>query len=98
MAEAGQLPELKRILVSDGERVVMEKDLGSALEALFGKGGTGARPVKPTGDAGEWSNEELITEANDYYDAILDSMGKNWTAFGENFERLGEVLDQLSEG
>ncbi len=98
MAETGQLPELKRILVSDGERVVMEKDLDSALEALFGRGGTGARPVKPMGAAEEWSTEELIAGANDYYDAILDSMGKNWTAFGENFERLGEVLDRLSEG
>ncbi|RZN34578.1 MAG: UPF0182 family protein [Methanosarcinales archaeon] len=97
LAEAGQLPELKRILVSDGERVVMEKDLDSALDALFGKGGTRTRPVK-TGEDGEpWSTEELITEANNYYDAILDSMGTNWTAFGENFERLGDVLDQLRE-
>ncbi len=98
MAETGQLPELKRMLVSDGERVVMEEDLDSALEALFGRGETVARPVKPTGEAEEWSTEELIAGANDYYDAILDSMGKNWTAFGENFERLGEVLDRLSEG
>jgi uncharacterized membrane protein (UPF0182 family) len=97
-AETGQLPELKRMLVSDGERVVMEEDLDSALEALFGRDGTVARPVKPTGEAEEWSTEELIAEANDYYDAILDSMGKNWTAFGENFERLGEVLDRLTEG
>jgi uncharacterized membrane protein (UPF0182 family) len=98
MAETGQLPELKRMLVSDGERVVMEEDLDSALDALFGRDGTVARPVKPTGETEEWSTEELIAGANDYYDAILDSMGKNWTAFGENFERLGEVLDRLSEG
>ncbi|MBR9676111.1 UPF0182 family protein, partial [Candidatus Woesearchaeota archaeon] len=36
-AETGQLPELKRVLVSDGERVVMEEDLATALEVLFGK-------------------------------------------------------------
>ena len=23
-------------------------------------------------------------------------MGTNWTAFGENFDRLGEVLEELS--
>ena len=33
-AETGQLPELKRVLVSDGVRVVMEKDLASALMAM----------------------------------------------------------------
>ena len=36
-AETGQLPELKRVLVSDGESVVMEENLALALEALFGK-------------------------------------------------------------
>ena len=95
-AETGQLPELKRMLVSDGERVVMEKDLDSALEALFGRGEIVARPVKPGEEIEERSTEELIADAKEYYGAILDSMGKNWTAFGENFERLGEVLDRLT--
>ncbi|NMX22259.1 hypothetical protein C5S30_07580, partial [ANME-1 cluster archaeon GoMg4] len=86
--ETGQLPELKRVLVSDGERVVMEEDLESALVALFGK-------TRPGTEEGEKSTEALITEAQMYYDAILDSMGKNWTAFGENFDKLGEVLGEL---
>jgi len=96
-ADAGQLPELKRVLVSDGVRVVMEKDLKTALASLFGR-------TRPTGpgiaedgyEYGEKSTEELITEAQERYDAILDSMGTNWTAFGENFDRLGEVLEELS--
>jgi uncharacterized membrane protein (UPF0182 family) len=96
-ADAGQLPELKRVIVSDGVRVVMEKDLETALAALFGR-------TRPTGpgvaeggyEYGENSTEELITEAQEHYDAILDSMGTNWTAFGENFDRLGEVLEELS--
>ncbi|MDP7323999.1 MAG: UPF0182 family protein, partial [Candidatus Woesearchaeota archaeon] len=41
-AETGQLPELKRVIVSDGERVVMEESLGDSLAELFGT----ARPVK----------------------------------------------------
>jgi len=36
-ADKGQLPQLKRVLVSDGERVVMEESLSEALEVLFGK-------------------------------------------------------------
>ena len=87
-AETGQLPELKRVLVSDGERVVMEQDLDRALEVLFGK-----TIIKEE----EKSTEELIKEAQIHYDAILDSMGTNWTAFGENFDRLGEILSKLSK-
>ncbi|KAF5416720.1 MAG: hypothetical protein C5S49_04360 [Candidatus Methanogaster sp.] len=92
-AETGQLPELKRVLVSDGERVVMEEDLGKALVALFGE----TRPDTEEAGVyeGEKSTEVLITEAQMHYDAILDSMGTNWTAFGENFDKLGEVLGEL---
>jgi uncharacterized membrane protein (UPF0182 family) len=93
LAETGQLPELKRVLVSDGERVVMEEDLDKALVALFGKTRPGT--VEAGAEEGEKSTEALITEAQMYYDAILDSMGKNWTAFGENFDKLGEVLEEL---
>jgi len=92
-AETGQLPELKRVLVSDGERVVMEEDLDKALVALFGE--TRPDTVEAVVYEGEKSTEVLITEAQIYYDAILDSMGKNWTAFGENFDKLGEVLGEL---
>ncbi|MCD6145776.1 MAG: UPF0182 family protein [Methanosarcinales archaeon] len=95
-AETGQLPELKRVLVSDGKRVVMEANLNGALLALFGETGVRQRQMRAeTEREGEKSTDELISEAQEYYNAILDSMGKNWTAFGENFDRLGEVLREL---
>jgi hypothetical protein len=92
-AETGQLPELKRVLVSDGERVVMEKTLKDALEALFGK----SRIIEETtGETqAEKINEELIAEAQNYYEEILNSMGSDWVAFGENFDKLGKVLSKL---
>jgi len=90
-AEQGQLPQLKRVLVSDGERVVMEETLEIALNVLFGK----AKTIIEVGEE-EKTSEELIADAQSYYDAILESMGKDWTAFGENFDKLGEVLRELS--
>ncbi|MEA3281042.1 MAG: UPF0182 family protein [Euryarchaeota archaeon] len=94
LAEAGQLPELKRVLVSDGESVVMEEDFASALVALFGETGPGSA-AEAGAEEGAKSTEALITEAQMHYDAILDSMGTNWTAFGENFDKLGEVLGEM---
>ncbi|MBC8500238.1 MAG: UPF0182 family protein [Nanoarchaeota archaeon] len=90
-AEQGQLPQLKRVLVSDGERVVMEETLEIALNVLFGK----AKTIIKVGEE-EKTSEELIADAQSYYDAILESMGKDWVAFGENFDKLGEVLRELS--
>ncbi len=93
-AETGQLPELKRVLVSDGERVVMEKDLASALEVLFGKARkkTVSGELKPEGK----SPDELVQEADLYYNEILDSMNKqDWAGIGDNFDKLGKVLKAL---
>lgn len=90
-AEQGQLPQLKRILVSDGERVVMEETFELALEALFGK----AMPVKKGEE--DRTNEQLISDAQEHYDALIESMSDNdWASFGENFDRLGDVLNKLN--
>ncbi|TKJ17838.1 hypothetical protein CEE44_04940 [Candidatus Woesearchaeota archaeon B3_Woes] len=89
-SEQGQLPQLKRILVSDGERVVMEESFDLALEALFGKAVSKKVVVEGV------SQKDLIKEASIYYDQILDSMNKqDWIGFGTNFDKLGEVLGAL---
>ncbi|MBW2985175.1 UPF0182 family protein [Candidatus Woesearchaeota archaeon] len=97
-AETGQLPELKRVLMSDGERVVMEKSIGSALNALF-KGRKNIGEGQFISGGFEGKNEgELIEEANSYYNLILDSMNQqDWTGIGNNFDKLGEVLNNLAE-
>lgn len=90
-AETGQLPELKRVLVSDGERVVMEETLSDSLRALFGK----SRTKRPTDKISTF--EELVVDAKDYYNQIQDSMKEgNWAGIGDNLEKLGEVLEDLS--
>lgn len=98
-AETGQLPELKRVLVSDGEKVVMEKNLADALEALFGKAKVTVTTITEEGEeiTEERSNEQLIAQAQEYYEEMLTSMEeKDWAAYGENFDNLGDVLGELS--
>ncbi|MBN2457823.1 UPF0182 family protein [Candidatus Woesearchaeota archaeon] len=102
-SEKGQLPELKRVLASDGDRVVMEENLGLALESLFGKTQI---PDKPD-DLEEGLDQEdmdgitddtnLVRRANDYYENILDAMTKgNWSGIGENMEELGKILEAMA--
>ncbi|MBU4502920.1 MAG: UPF0182 family protein [Nanoarchaeota archaeon] len=93
-AEQAQLPELKRVLVSDGERVFMEENLGKALQKIFG------RQVSETVSTDETYESEgnFVDDANIYYDAILEAMNQgDWASFGENFDKLGEVLEQIEE-
>ena len=89
-SEKGQLPELKRVIVSDGERVVMEKTLGEALTVLLG--------MPRVDPAVEFVPEEdLIEQANRYYDAINEAISRgDWAAIGENLDKLGRTLEELS--
>ncbi len=100
-ADKGKLPQLKRVLVSDGERVVMEESLGEALEALFGT----TREERKTGEGDATRKERLdvttddylVEEANLYYAKVLKAMeAQDWAGMGENFDLLGEVLEDLS--
>ena len=93
-AETGQMPELKRVLVSDGERVVMEENLVLALEALFGKSSKKEVIVEETEEV---EGEDLIVRAQAYYELIEDSMKEgDWAGIGENLDKLGDVLERIS--
>ncbi|MFH1409039.1 MAG: UPF0182 family protein, partial [Nanoarchaeota archaeon] len=90
-SEKGQLPELKRVIVSDGTRVVMEQRLDLALLRLFDY------PLeRETDNSIEETDDGLIASAQQHYDAVLDAMQTgDWVKFGENFEKLGNVLGKL---
>ena len=91
-AETGQMPELKRVLVSDGVSVVMEETLGKALEVLFGKSAKKVVVVEEEVVEGE----DLIAKAQGYYDLIEDAMKEgDWAGIGDNLDKLGDVLERL---
>jgi uncharacterized membrane protein (UPF0182 family) len=87
-SEQGQLPELKRVIVSDGKTLVMRENLNEALVALFGD----ERPANEV----TLTNDELIKEANSLYQKVLQAMASNdWSGMGMHFSSLGEALDKL---
>ena len=104
-AETGQLPELKRILVSDGESVVMEENLALSLEALFGKSKRVIKKddsiqsnKKMDSDLSSEPTDTLVGQAQAYYDLIEESMKEgDWNGIGDNLDKLGNVLEGLSE-
>ena len=93
MADQGQLPELRRVIVSDGNRVVMEETLDKALMVLFGR--IEGDIIDVIGEDG-FVDEEILSSVSDYYEKILEAMTNNdWVAFGENFRLLGDAISQL---
>ncbi|HEX5177890.1 MAG TPA: UPF0182 family protein [Gemmatimonadaceae bacterium] len=107
-AAGGSIPEMKRVVVASGDRVVMGETLDQALDAMFGNGatiavsaqqaeGTAAAPP-PNGKAPAPSAgvASLIEQAQSHYDrAIAAQRAGDWSAYGKQIDSLGAVLTQL---
>ena len=106
-AESGaSLPELKRVIVAYSDHVVMERSLGDALNVIFGGADASAESTRPEGPAGtavsapaktvSISLQSLVQQANQHYErAQQDLRQGNWTGYGEEIQRLGQILKQM---
>jgi hypothetical protein len=109
-AEGGRIPELKRVIVAYQNRVVMQETLEGALTELFG-GSKGPRqpPAAVAAGAGaagaagpaiaDTAFQALVAEARRRYEAALQAQREiDWARYGEEFRRLGELLERLDTG
>jgi uncharacterized membrane protein (UPF0182 family) len=109
-ASGGSIPELKRVIVTSGNRVVMGTTLDEALNAMFGSGqpaavtgavagktGAGAGAAAPdvaVGPAG--SVDMLLQQAQDHYDrALAAQRAGDWAEYGRQIDALGAAIGQL---
>jgi uncharacterized membrane protein (UPF0182 family) len=104
-AEGGRIPELKRVVVAYQNRVVMGETLDGALGQLFG-GAKRERTVAPeeespaaVGILSDSAVRALLGEARKRYDGAIQAQREvDWARYGEEFRRLGEVLQRLEAG
>lgn len=92
-AAENRLPELKRVIVSYGDKVVMEDTLEKAIGAVFGA----AAPVMLP-QPGELSVVDLTQRAVELYDdAKAKSQAGDWAGYGKALDELGIVLRRIRE-
>jgi uncharacterized membrane protein (UPF0182 family) len=91
------LPELRRVIVAFENKVVMEENLELALQRLFGKGQIVPK-VKALIEKIKISTEDLAKEAKQVYEEALEFLRQgNWADYGEQIEKLGEILQKMAE-
>ena len=110
-AEKGELPELKRVIVSTGGKVAWAEDFGGALERLMGEkvkvsDGTKEESVAQASKAEDRAPsaqplggdlKSLAAEAQRLFDDAQSAQRNgNWAEYGEKIKRLGEVLSRMS--
>jgi uncharacterized membrane protein (UPF0182 family) len=98
-AESRQLPELKRVIASTGDRVVMSTDVQSLLAALFAQDTKQPAVVTSTSPPplGAGPKELPLSGANaeaiKHYQQALQALSKgDWRGFGTEMDALQKTL------
>ena len=105
-AVASRLPELRRVVLATGNRLVMEPTLEQALARLYGVeiapagGGPGAPPggaaAPPAGPAVPADVSAAAREARAAYQRALDALrGGDFAGFGDELRQLDDRLRRL---
>lgn len=99
-ADNSALPELKRVIASYENTVVMENTLDEALVAIFGPASTTppAAEGQPGGEVVPLSEDmaELASQARTLFEqAEKASQNGDWAAYGAYLDELNDVLVQL---
>ena len=99
-AESGEIPELKRIVVSYGGEIVMDETLDGALAKIFGE--------KPQEEVPEEvpQSQQILPEdmqglAQRAYEIFQEAQQAqqegNWSEYGNLLEELNNVLNELND-
>ncbi len=96
-AEAGKIPELKRVVVAYENKIAMEETLEEGLAKIFGNEAKikpqGSSTTKPSA-SGEDLEERIRKAFSAYEEALRAQRDGDWARYGEAIRRLGEILKQ----
>lgn len=92
-ATKGELPQLKRVIVAHGDRIVMRPTLEETLQEVFGE------RVAVRSRAGEYEPvglKRLVSNAlNALRTAKRNASTWNWREFGREMDRLEDLLEEM---
>lgn len=92
-AEKGEIPQLRRVIVSDGSEVAMAEDLETSLRVLFGRTVAERREIVLEEGA---TVDDLINNAVQHFqEAQGYAREGNWSQYGESINKLEDTLESL---
>jgi len=88
LAEGTNIPQLKRVIVSDGRSVAMGSGLAEALQVLFGQRSSPSEDATGTPEAAIPGAREAFSRADQ---ALRQG---DWSTFGREWEQLKNLLEK----
>ena len=97
-AEQGQMPELKRVIVSYNERIIISDSLEGALSGVSENYSHSFISSLNKGDTASQKLSPLINEANQLFERSQRALkSADWQVYGETQKKLGEILKGLQK-
>ena len=91
IAEGTNLPQLKRVIMVHGQRVVMEPTIPDAVNVLFGKREARAEAE----EEGQGASEKIREDVLEAMQQAEQTLGRgDWSGFGQAMDRLREILNR----
>jgi uncharacterized membrane protein (UPF0182 family) len=102
-SEQGQIPELKRVIVTYNDQIEMKETLEEALQAIFNSSGQqDSESLKQITGIEKTVNTTLSSkagEALDHYNKATEYLKQgNWAGYGKELQEMKDVLTRMSQG
>ena len=97
-ATQSKLPELKRVIVSFGDKVTMSSSIYDGIATLTKGDFQKKSTVKPSNAPAKSSSKELTKKIIETYSKVKETLKKSdWASFGKTFESLDRLMDRLKK-
>ena len=95
ISEGTSIPELKRVIISDGERLAMERTRDEAIDVVFGQRRETAAPIPARAPVPAPPPPENHTEARAALAEAEAALARgDWDGFGDAMQRLKVLLGE----
>ncbi|SFB46161.1 UPF0182 family protein [Clostridium frigidicarnis] len=96
------IPEMKRVIMYNGNKVVIEENIEKAIESLFGA--SDKQPGKENANESQQSTPEdgsiennEVKKAKDLFNKALEAQKSgDWSKYGEYINELGKILNNIN--
>lgn len=88
------IPEMKRVIVSYGEKIVIAENMEKALESIFNY----AEIDNKSNNSDKPQDVNKIKQARELYDKAIEAQKNgDWAKYGEYIKDLGKLLEDISK-